>query len=148
MRNTTRTVIAGSCLLVGLMVAVARGQVSENAQFMNTGLFQLTSGAEVNLYVSLDDNPGGPPAKVLLQAFDEAGTSVARREVVLGVGQSTTLRVVGPGRFRGHATITELSSGPLTERRTAAASAEINDGGMLRHVCFVTRSSHDPTPIR
>jgi hypothetical protein len=118
MRNMIGTkVIAGGCLLLGLFAGVAGTQVvgaALSTTLLHTGLFWVSAGGEANFYVSRDDSAGGPPAKVFLQAFDENGTPVARREAVLGVGQSTALRVPGPGHFRVRAAI-EPWSLPLTD---------------------------------
>ena len=73
MRNMIRTkVIAVGCLLFGFTVAMAGGQAIEDAQFMNTGLFELPPGAEADQFLTSkrltdDHGPGVPPEPLAMR---------------------------------------------------------------------------------
>jgi hypothetical protein len=97
-------------LLIGVAVGVGAAQVLpglEPSSFLNTGLFTVNSGEGVSFHASLDDRRGGLPATVMLRLVDDTGAVVARRDVVLGPGQSATLQYLKPGRLRAHAGIVE-----------------------------------------
>ncbi len=124
----SRTIKVGLAMLVAGAIAGAAGvqaiQSLERSLFMNTGLFTLAIGEGVNFNVTLDDDRLGPPAKVLMRLLDTKGAIVARREVVLGPGQSATLQYRLPGVFRAHAQIVEPDA-PLGPRRVLVSSVEI-----------------------
>ena len=135
----SKRIIATGCLLIGLLAGVAGAQIVEaitRLQFLNTGLFTVTADQEAAFHVSLDDRRDAPPARVALRVFDAAGIPVARQDVVLAAGQSTTLRVAGPGVFRAHAQIAE-SALDFTARRQVAGSVEVIDKltGIIRPTC-------------
>jgi hypothetical protein len=145
-------------LLIGVAVGVGAAQVlpgREPSSFLNTGLFTVNSGEGVSFHASLDDRRGALPATVLLRLVDEQGAVVARRDVVLGPGQSATLQYLKPGRLRAHADIIE---GDATGQRriilgtveifslgenvaellpASLRSARLAEPGILRFVCSV-----------
>jgi hypothetical protein len=121
------TAMAAGLLLVGVFAGVGGAQIAttqERAHFLNTGLFTVAPGEGVNFRVSLDDRRAGAPMTVLLQLFDPDGAVVARDEVSLRPGQSTTLQVHVPGSYRAHAQGISLPSFQC-ERRTLVAVVEI-----------------------
>ena len=121
--------LAIGCLLVGVFGGAAGAQVVQRAlstSYLNTGLFALAPGDTAYFHVSLDDVRSGQPARVKLQFFDEAGEVVSSDETVLAGGQSTTLRMLGPGLFRAHAEMIE-SSLQLTGRRSVVGTVEVFD---------------------
>ena len=134
------------CLLVVVLAGMVGAQVIQGAprRYLNTGLFSLTATETAHVYISLDDNPGGPAARVVLQLLDEAGNVVAHDEANLQAGQSMRLVSPGPGLFRAHAEVTETTTLPLSPRRTAVGSAEAIDSitGRRRQL-----PSFDPVPI-
>jgi hypothetical protein len=124
---TTMKVVAGGLVLIGALAGVARAQVSQpgaRAQYIGTGLFTVGRGEAVNVHVSLDDHAGAPSGNVIVQILDTKGGTVARRDVTLLPGQSTTLQVQQPGTYRVHSQTTTLPF-PLCERRTLIGNAEI-----------------------
>jgi hypothetical protein len=119
--------LAVVCLIVGVGAGAAGAQVIEatfRVRFVNSGLFSLRGDDRAQFHVTLDDTRAGAPGTVLLQFLDEQGTVVARRETVLQAGQSTSLRVAGPGRFRAHARLMD-STFDVTSRRTVVGSVEV-----------------------
>ena len=125
---TTLKLMAAGLLLVGVFAGVGGAQIApteERAHFLNTGLFTVAPGEGVNFRVSLDDRRAGAPMTVLLQLFDPDGAVVARDEVSLRPGQSTTLQVVQPGLYRAHAQGFDIPSTAFCKRRTLVAMVEI-----------------------
>ena len=122
-------VLAAVCLLAGLVAGAVGNQVVAavfSQHFLNSGLIPLSASDRASFDLSLDDRQDQPAARVLLQAFDEGGALIARRETTLAPGASTTLRVNGPGKVRFHAEAVEESL-DLTERRTFVSSVHIFD---------------------
>jgi hypothetical protein len=145
MSKTTSQLVAGACLIVGVLVGAAGAQVLQTWQrrFLNTGLFAVSAGQTARFHVTLDDNRGQAPAGVVLQVLDAKGAVVASRNAVLQPGESATLENPGPGLFRAHAEIVE----PLLEaapRRAVVGTVEVADSftGVVRPVC-----SFDPVGI-
>jgi hypothetical protein len=113
-------------LLIGIAVGVGAAQIvpgGEPSSFLNTGLFTVNTGEGVSFHASLDDRRGALPATVMLRLVDDAGAVVARRDVVLGPGQSATLQYLKPGRLRAHADIVEGDS--ASQRRIVLGTVEI-----------------------
>jgi hypothetical protein len=122
-------VVAAVCLLTGLVAGAAATHVAGavfSQQFLNSGLILLSASDHATFDLSLDDRQDQPAATVLLQAFDEEGALLARRETTLAPGASTSVRVSGPGKVRFHAEAHEGSL-DLTERRAFAGSVHIFD---------------------
>jgi hypothetical protein len=124
----SRRIGVGLSLLVVGMLAGAGGayalQLLDISRFINTSLFTVAPGEAVNFSVTLDDNRGGPAAKVLLRLLDKRGSVVARQDLVLGPGQSATLRYPYPGVLRAQAQILEPDA-PLGTRRRLVSTVEI-----------------------
>lgn len=124
----SRTTAKGLGLLLVGMMAGAAGvhavQGLERSRFLNTGLFTLAPGEAVNFNATLDDQRGGPPARVLMQLLDAKGAVVARRDVTLEPGQSATLAYRQPGVLRAQAQIVEPDA-PLGNRRIVVSTVEI-----------------------
>jgi hypothetical protein len=138
-QRATKTIVVG-CLLVGVLAGAAAAQVAEavfRVQFLNTSLFTMNANQDAAFHVTLHDRPGGPPARVALRAFDAAGTLVVGRDVVLQAGESTTMRIPGPGVFRAHAQIVDSSALDLIARRQVHGSVEVFDEatGETRPTC-------------
>jgi hypothetical protein len=126
MSNTkTKSIVAG-CLLIAAFAGMAGAQVSPpQRQYLNTGLFSVATRETANFYLTLDDQPGAPPARVLLQFLDPSGAVVSSTgEVTLQAGQSVALRRPGPGLFRAHAEVTS-STLPPSARRTPVGTVEV-----------------------
>jgi hypothetical protein len=122
-------VVAVVCLLAGLVAGAAANQAVGavfGQQFLNSGLIPLSASDHASFALSLDDRQDQPAARVLLQAFDEDGALLARRETTLAPGASTTLRLSGPGKVRFHAEAFEESL-DLTQRRAFVGSVHIFD---------------------
>ena len=134
------------CLLLAVLAGMVGAQVIQPfpRRYLNTGLFSLTATESAHVYISLDDNPGAPAARVVLQLLDETGTVVARDEATLQAGQSMRLVSPGPGLFRAHAEVTETTTLQLSPRRTPVGSGEAIDNitGRRRQL-----PSFDPVPI-
>jgi hypothetical protein len=145
-QRATKTIAVG-CLLVGLLAGAAAAQIVEaifRVQFLNTGLFTVNADQEAAFHVSLDDQQGSPPARVALRLFDAAGTTVGSQDVALRAGESTTMRIAGPGIFRAHAQIVASTDLEFTARRQVVGSVEVVDKftGIIRPTC-----SFDPWGI-
>jgi hypothetical protein len=128
MSNRSMLSIAVSCLFVGVFAGVAGGEALEavNRQYLNTGLFPVKTNQTAYFRVSLDDVPGAPPTRVVLQLFDSGGVVVARKETTLLPGQSATLQRSGAGLFRAHADVIDPDL-PLSPRRTTVSTVEVVD---------------------
>ena len=125
----TKTVVAG-CLIAGVMAgagAVLVAQAVYRLQFLNTSLFTVMENQDAAFHVTVDDKPGGLPARVALRAFNAAGALVGSHDAVLMAGQSTTMRIPGPGVFRAHAQIVDASPLDLVARRRVIGSVEVID---------------------
>lgn len=138
-QTATKTIVVG-CLLIGVLAGAAAAQVVDaifQVQYMNTGLFTMTRGQNAAFHVSLDDRRDGLPARVALAVFDSAGAVVARQDAVLRAGESTTMRIAGPGVFRAHAQIADSSIWDLAARRRVVGSVEVIDGltAIVRPIC-------------
>ena len=119
-RKIRMTLMAAGFLVVGVFAQGAAAQIPQDgaqARHINTGLFTVAPGEGVNFHVSLDDRRTAAPATVLLRLFNEAGDVVARKDVMLQSGQSTTLQITEPGQYRAHAQVLEPPSSAC-ERRT------------------------------
>ena len=137
-RRATKTIVVG-CLFVGVLAGAAGAQDAEailSVRFLNTSLFTVNAHEEAAFHVTLDDRQSGLPARVALRLFDAAGNAVARQDVVLRAGQSTTMRLAGPGPFRAHAQIVDAGL-DLTGRRQVVGSVEVIDNltGIVRPTC-------------
>ena len=124
-----KTIVAG-CLIVGVIAGAAAVLVAQavyRLQFLNTSLFTVKASEEAAFHVTVDDKPGGLPARVALRAFDAAGALVGSHDAVLIAGQSTTMRIPGPGVFRAHAQIVDASPLDLVARRRVIGSVEVFD---------------------
>ena len=127
MRRTTVVGLAGALLITGAFAGVLGAQVIDSLlrrSFVNTGLFTVGAGEGVNFHIALDDARTGPPARVLMQLFNQNGAAVAREEVLLAPGQSKTLAYRQPGRYRAHAQIMEPDE-RLGSRRIVLGTVEI-----------------------
>jgi len=140
--------LTAGLLMVGVFAGVGGAQIAptqQRAHYLNTGLFTVGPGEVVNFRVSLDDRRAGAPMTVLLQLFDPDGAVVARDEVSLRPGQSTTLEVPVPGSYRAHAQAIDLTSSQC-ERRTLVGSVEIfktpNPG--IPHRAMMVGDNRDP----
>jgi hypothetical protein len=114
-------------LLSGVVVGVGAEQLVPGlvpSSFLNSGLFTVNEGEGVSFHASLEDVRTGPSATVLLRLIDETGVVVARRDVVLGPGQSATLRYRRAGRLRAHADIFEPTTA-TGARRIVVGSLEV-----------------------
>jgi hypothetical protein len=114
-------------LLIGVSAGAGRAQVVQfppPTQYINSGLFTVARGEGVNVHVSLDDDRTAPSGSVSVQLFDQNGNMVARQDVTLRPGQSTTLQFRQPGLFRVHAETGKIPI-PLCRRRALIGSAEI-----------------------
>jgi hypothetical protein len=140
MSKNTKAIALGM-LLVGIFAGAAAAQFTERAlrsRFLNTGLFSVALGERANFHVSLDDRSTAQPATVVLQLLDQSGAVVARDQVALAPGQSTTLQVVGPGLYRAHAQVLDPVSS-LTARRAVVGTVELIDDlkAVQKFVCSV-----------
>ena len=128
---TRAKVIALGCVMSGLLATAGDAQVATgsavSSEFLHTGLFLVQAGGQARFNVALEGTRGGSSAKALLQIVDQAGTEIARSDVALGPGQATTLRVDGPGLFRGNVKITRSSSTSLPNQPSVFTSVEIDD---------------------
>jgi hypothetical protein len=127
-KQTMMTLTAAGCLLVGVFAARASAQIAQSGKqacYINTGLFTVARGEGVNFHVSLDDRRAGAPAAVLLRLFNQEGAVVAREDVTLQPGQSTTLQAYEPGLYRAHAEVVLDPLSPGSERRTVLGTVEI-----------------------
>ena len=147
MSKTFVTCIACGCLLAGALAGLAGAQVLDTWQqrFLNSGPFSVAPGQTASFRVALDEQPGGLPARVLLQLLDENGKVVTESDVTLQPGQWATLHGREPGVFRAHARVVESATG-LTGRRTVVGTIEVSDTLTTRPVCNVD-TSIDPTPV-
>ena len=141
-----RTIVAG-CLIGGVMAGAAAVLVAQavfRVQFMNTSLFTVGKTEDAAFHVTVDDRAGGLPARVALRVFDTAGAVVGSHDAVLLAGQSTTMRVPGPGVFRAHAQVVDSSPLDFALRRRVVASVEVIDNltAEIRPTC-----SFDPSGI-
>ena len=124
-----KTIVAG-CLIVGMMAgagAVLVAQAVYRLQFLNTSLFTVNENEDAAFHVTIDDKPTGLPARVALRAFDAAGALVGSHDAVLLAGQSTTMRIPGPGVFRTHAQVVDSSPLDFALRRRVIAAVEVID---------------------
>ena len=99
----------------------------ERAHFLNTGLFTVAPGEGVNFHVALDDRRAGAPTTVLLQLFDQDGAVVARDEVSLQPGQSTTLQIDEPGLYRAHAQVLDPRRRACERRTLVGTRGDLRD---------------------
>jgi hypothetical protein len=137
--------IAAVCLVAAALAGVVGAQVTQTTQrtFLNTGLFSVSVNEIAYFHVSLDDQPGAPGAKMLLQLIDETGTVVVWTEQNVRAGHSLTLRTPGPGFFRAHAVVTDTVSQPNPRRKPLHAAEVINSvTGVVRPI-----PSFDPHQI-
>jgi hypothetical protein len=124
-------------VLVGILVGAAGAQVLPITQYVNTGLFTIGQREAFNVHVSLDDEPEGLPAGVLIRVFDRTGRIVRQDDVILHAGESKTMRVSTPGTYRVQAQVAE-SSQPQSGRRKVLSSVEVFDVDDLtidRNIC-------------
>jgi hypothetical protein len=136
LKFASKKIIALGCLTVGLVAGAAGAQVVR-VQYLNTGLFTVKTDQQALFNVSLDDGRGAQPAGVQLQLFDPSGAVVASQNVLLQPGESTTLRVPGPGSFRAHANVIDGTTQTFTDRRQVSGTVEVADTltGIIRPVC-------------
>jgi len=119
--------IVAVCALAGISVVGAQVVIQAFArQYLNTGIFSVGQRETANIYVSLDDQSGEAPARVILQLFDETGTEVGHNEAMLAPGQSLRLVAPGPGLFRAHAEVINTAFN-FTKRRTGVGTVEVID---------------------
>jgi hypothetical protein len=126
-KTTMMKSIAAGFLLAAMFAGVSSAQISdspERSRYLNTGLFTVAEGEGVNFHVALDDRRTGAPATVLMRLFNQDGAVVARHDIILQAGQSTTLRINQPGLYRAHAEVRDSSSSAC-ERRTVRGTVEI-----------------------
>jgi hypothetical protein len=145
MSNRRIMVVAATCGLVGVLAGAVGAQVLQIVQrrYLNTGMFSVAPGEMATFHLTLEDQAGAPPARVVLQLFDQEGAVVARQDATLLAGQSSMLQAPGPGLFRAHAEMVESVS-QITQRRTAVGTVEVADTltGVVRPVC-----SFDPIGV-
>lgn len=138
-QRATKTIVVG-CLLVGALAGAAAAQVAEaifRVQYLNTSLFTVAANQTAAFHVTLQDRPGGLPARVAMRLFDAAGKVVAGQDVTLRAGESKTMRFAGPVVVRAWAQIVDSSPLDLTLLRQVAGSVEIEDDftGVIRPTC-------------
>jgi hypothetical protein len=127
MQIKSRVWLAVGCLLVGIGGGAVGAQVIGEVlrpSYLNSGMFSMQPNDTAEFFVTLDDNRNGAPAQVRLQFLDSAGTVVARQVVVLQAGQSTSLRLEGPGSYRAHAQVLDPGL-QLLGRRTVVGTVEV-----------------------
>jgi hypothetical protein len=127
--KTKISCLVAGCLLVGVCAGAVGAQVVADAarlRFLNSGLFVLDAGEDATFHVTLADNRAGAPVRVLVQFLDRQGASVARQEVVLQAGQSTSLTTAGPGEVRAHARVMD-GSFDLSARRAIVGGIDVLD---------------------
>jgi len=140
LKSASKKAIALGCLTVGLVAGAAGALVAQTvfrAQYLNTSLFALRTDQQALFSVSLDDRRDAPAAGVQLQLFDASGAVVASQNVVLQPGESSTLRLPGPGSFRAHASVVDGTTTAFSDRRQVSGSVEVVDTltGIVRPTC-------------
>lgn len=98
------------------VVAAQTSQPTAAPRSLASGLFTVAHDEGVNFHVTLDDLRTAPPSRVLLRLFDENRLTVARAEVTLRPGQSTTLQAQAPGRYRAHVQVLDLPTSACDRR--------------------------------
>lgn len=119
--------------------------------YQNCGGTTVPPGHLVLAHAGIDDRVDGPPAIVLIQIYDRAGTVRAQKEAVLQPGQSTTLTmtVADPGGavLRAHFEFREADV-PVSVRRTPVSSVEVLDlTGVVRTACMPIDNGARPRPL-
>ncbi len=140
LKIASKKAIALGCLTVGLVAGAAGALVAQSivrAQYLNTSLFVVKTDQQAMFSVSLDDRRDAPEAGVQLQFLDPSGAVVASQNVVLQPGESSTLRVPGPGSFRAHASVVDGTTTTFSDRRQVSGSVEVLDTltGIVRPTC-------------
>jgi hypothetical protein len=135
MSKRTMTLIAVTCLLVGIFAGAGGAQILQY-KIANSGLATVNDRETMKFHFTLDDVTGAPPAVVSMQLLNENGTVVANKIVTLSPGQSATLESTSPGLRRAHADVID-SVPQITERRTGVGSVEIHNSltSEVRFVC-------------
>jgi hypothetical protein len=143
MSNRKVRLAAVGCLVLGVLVAVARAQNVQEWQ-VTTALFSVQAQEVALVNVSLLDQRGAPQARFVLRLFDENGVVVARREEMLEAGKSFSIRYTGPRLVRAVLDMTETTTLLLSAKRRPGLGVDLNDTitGGTRHI-----PSYDPVPI-
>lgn len=130
LKSAVITRVAAGLFVVIMSAGAATAQECDNApcrRYVNSGLFTVSPGEGVNFHVSIDDVRGAAPLNVLLRLFDSRGVVVARSEVVLQPGESTTLRFQQAGLYRAQMVI-PAAPDSSSARRAIIGSLEIAGG--------------------
>jgi hypothetical protein len=122
------TTIAVTMLMVGVVTGAAGAYTFQldRTLFNSSGLFTIEANEAVNINALLEEAVGAPSARVLLRLLDTRGAVVARKDVVLEPGQSTTLTSRLPGVFRAQVQVVEPDL-PFGKRRRVVNTIEIFD---------------------
>lgn len=135
--------IAAGLVMAGVAAGAVGAQVlllDQGVQYLNCGPGTVGPNEHLRFHVSLDDNRPAEATRVRQLIFDPQGNVVARKDVALPAGHTSTLQLVpgAAGPYRAHADVLDTTFS-LTDRRSYSATVEAIDQltGAIRTVCSV-----------
>ena len=113
-------------VLAGAAVAAVGAQgPGEPHRYLTMGLMTVGATEAISFNVSFDDHSEEPPATVQLNLFDHSGTLMKSKVATLAPGQSATLVLKAPGKYRAQAVDLNPPSSP-NGRRSLVGCAEVS----------------------
>ena len=116
MPKRTIRLLAAMCVVAGVLVGVTRARAAGPQHVFNTGLFTVGPNEIAYCYLTIDDLPRAPSARVVLEFLDENSAVLAHREVTVQSGHTGALRTPGPDLMRCRIKVFETATTPLSPR--------------------------------
>ena len=127
-KTTMMKPIAAGFLLVAVFAGVSGAQTLRQSRALSLSQHRIVHrgrGRRRQLSRRARRSPNRPSGdSALLRLFNQDGAVVARKDVILQAGQSTTLQIYEPGLYRAHAEVRDSSSSAC-DRRTVRGTVEI-----------------------
>ena len=125
MPKRTIRLLAAMCVVAAVLVGVTRARAAGPQYVFYTGLFTVGPNEIAYCYLTIDDQPRAPSARVVLEFLDENSAVLAHRDVTVPSGQTGALRTPGPDLMRCRIKVFETATTPLSPQRTMLPSAEV-----------------------